>query len=568
MSDTRKSEPKGNRLDSKALFQGDPDMTVNRVPESIELQPNSVYLIPPGKNLIIEANLLRLQESQDFFILHSEGVAESFYQETVLQSPAVFPGEKCQVNDRVQQRILDLEHQWQHSRENFQALIEELQTTNKEQQASHKELIAANEKLHQVNIEYQAKIEYRAKIQELTQLNNELESTLEKLENREDEITKFFQLSLDMLCIADLEGYFKKITPSFEKILGYSAEELLARPLIDFVHPDDVSATLQEVQKLAEVQHGDWVWSGLSHLRGTCPRLHQTMRCLSSNGDKPSNGGMGIISSNGEDPTAPHRHNTIGFENRYRRKDGSYRWFKWIATSNQGKIYAIAQDITEQKLSQELQNRQLAAIETASDGIAILNDNKFIYLNQAHLEIFGYSKPEELIGQSWQVLYGREAIAQFEREAFPILLERGQWQGITKAKHRSGHTFDEEVTLTLTSTGDLICVCRDISDRIKIRDCLRESENRYRYLYQNTPVMLHSIDREGKIISVSNYWLEKMGYTREEVIGRKSVDFLTPESRKYAQDVVLPEYFPFAIDRVQHHRSILIQITIPTFAFS
>ena len=138
---------------------------------------------------------------------------------------------------------------------------------------------------------------------------NLLENTLTELENKEEEINNFFQLSLEMLCVARLNGYFKRINPSFERILGYSPEELLARPFIDFVHPDDVSATIQEVQKLAE------------------------------------------------------GHDTVGFENRYRCKDGSYRWFKWMATSHQGLIYAIAHDLTEQKLSQELQNRQFVAIE-------------------------------------------------------------------------------------------------------------------------------------------------------------------------------------------------------------
>jgi len=61
-------------------------------------------------------------------------------------------------------------------------------------------------------------------------------------------------------------------------------------------------------------------------------------------------------------------------------------------------------------------------------------------------------------------------------------------------------------------------------------------------LYNNTPVMLHSIDIDGKILSVSDYWLEKFGYKREEVIGRKSTDFLTEESKKYALEYVLPKF--------------------------
>jgi PAS domain S-box-containing protein len=72
---------------------------------------------------------------------------------------------------------------------------------------------------------------------------------------------------------------------------------------------------------------------------------------------------------------------------------------------------------------------------------------------------------------------------------------------------------------------------------------LKVSEERYRHLYHDTPVMLHSIDQEGKLIDVSDYWLELLGYERNDVIGRKSTDFLTRESRRYAEEVVLPEYF-------------------------
>ena len=72
---------------------------------------------------------------------------------------------------------------------------------------------------------------------------------------------------------------------------------------------------------------------------------------------------------------------------------------------------------------------------------------------------------------------------------------------------------------------------------------LQSSQKRHAYMYQKTPVMLHSIDHEGYIHHVSDYWLEKLGYTREEVIGHKTTEFLTPESREYAENLILPNYY-------------------------
>jgi PAS domain S-box-containing protein len=80
-------------------------------------------------------------------------------------------------------------------------------------------------------------------------------------------------------------------------------------------------------------------------------------------------------------------------------------------------------------------------------------------------------------------------------------------------------------------------------ERKRAEEALRESERRYRSLYYNTPAMLHSIDSNGRLLSVSEYWLRVMGYTREEVIGRRSTDFLTESSRLNAQEHVLPDFF-------------------------
>ncbi len=85
-------------------------------------------------------------------------------------------------------------------------------------------------------------------------------------------------------------------------------------------------------------------------------------------------------------------------------------------------------------------------------------------------------------------------------------------------------------------------VGRDITERKLTERSLKESQARLRSLYESTPAMLHSIDAHGHLLSVSDTWLAKMGYTRSEVIGRNSAEFLTPASHAYARQVVLPRY--------------------------
>ncbi len=118
-----------------------------------------------------------------------------------------------------------------------------------------------------------------------------------RLRQAEEELSPFFALSAGLLCVAGLDGYFKRINPAWESSFGWTMEELLARPFLDFVHPDDREATVAEVAKLAK----------------------------------------GVA--------------TIAFENRYRGKDGVDRWLQWNARlwPERQLIYATARDVTSQK---------------------------------------------------------------------------------------------------------------------------------------------------------------------------------------------------------------------------
>jgi PAS domain S-box-containing protein len=100
-----------------------------------------------------------------------------------------------------------------------------------------------------------------------------------------------------------------------------------------------------------------------------------------------------------------------------------------------------------------------------------------------------------------------------------------------------GYFLDSDGTPKVLASGI------DITDRVSARTALEETKEHYRTLYERTPVMLHSINKTGRILDVSDHWLKTLGYEKETVIGQKFVDFLTPESRRYALEVGLPKLF-------------------------
>jgi len=84
---------------------------------------------------------------------------------------------------------------------------------------------------------------------------------------------------------------------------------------------------------------------------------------------------------------------------------------------------------------------------------------------------------------------------------------------------------------------------KEIYRRKVVETALRESDNRYRSLYNNTPAMLHSVDISGRLISVSNHWCDVSGFLREEVLGKRITDFFTESSKKHAEQIVFPAFF-------------------------
>jgi diguanylate cyclase (GGDEF)-like protein/PAS domain S-box-containing protein len=98
------------------------------------------------------------------------------------------------------------------------------------------------------------------------------------------------------------------------------------------------------------------------------------------------------------------------------------------------------------------------------DGVAFLDDEgRYVFLNDAHLQAYGYDAASDLVGKSWKALYLPDEIRRFEEEIFPILHRDGRWRGEATGQHRNGSLFAQELSLTVIPEGGLVCVVRDVS---------------------------------------------------------------------------------------------------------
>ncbi|PZD74457.1 Phytochrome-like protein cph1 [Acaryochloris thomasi RCC1774] len=228
--------------------------------------------------------------------------------------------------------------------------------------------------------------------------------------------------------------------------------------------------------------------------------------------------------------------------------DGRQRWLEVnkIPLHNlRGGVVGVLgtyQDITPRKQAEQAMKQQLAAIEAAVDGIAILESDNYLYANRAHLELFGYERLEDLLGQTWKSLYPPEELARFEQKVFPILERDRAWQGEVTALRKNGLTFAEGLSLTLTDDGLLICVCRDISDRKRAEAALQESEARFRYLTDNAPVLIWMAGPDKMCSHVNQRWLDFTGQLMEEQIGVCWLQRVHPDEKPLCLETYLSAF--------------------------
>ena len=203
-----------------------------------------------------------------------------------------------------------------------------------------------------------------------------------------DDYKTFFDMSLDICCIASQEGYFESLNDSVTAILGYSKDTLLSRPFYEFIHPEDVEKTVAEMEQLGQGQ----------------PTLH--------------------------------------FENRYRHSNGSYLTISWSARqeASSGRIYAIGRDVTEQantsnRLAQIEKGLKKETIFAQTDSGGFITD-----VNDKFCDISGYS-PEELIGRTHRVINSGHHPKSFFREIWKTISSGQIWSGVIKNRKKNGDYY-------------------------------------------------------------------------------------------------------------------------------
>jgi PAS domain S-box-containing protein len=327
------------------------------------------------------------------------------------------------------------------------------------------------------------------------------------LREKTDELDRYFNEALDLLCIADTDGYFRRLNKEWESALGYKLSDLEGRRFLDFVHPDDLKPTLEALSSLKDQKE------------------------------------------------------VLNFVSRYRCKDGSYKWIEWRSYPSGKLIYAVARDITDRKRAEEAlrfsERKFAAAFQASPDAITITSakDGRIIEANEMTFRLTGYTR-EELIGHStielnfWADESARERYVALLREhARVVEMEAG-------FRIKSGEIRCVLVSgegITVEGQPHILGIIRDITERKRVEARLAYQAS----LLENVNDAVISSDEKSIITSWNKAAERIFGWKAEEALGRDGQELLRNDYESIEPSEItrqLNEIGSFRGEIIQYHK--------------
>ncbi|QEH38459.1 Sensor histidine kinase TmoS [Aquisphaera giovannonii] len=316
----------------------------------------------------------------------------------------------------------------------------------------------------------------------------------------EDERERFFAVGADLLVVAGADGHFKRVSPACERTLGWTPAEMTARPWADFLHPDDRAGTVDLDER---VKRGREV---------------------------------------------------LSFENRYRHKDGSYRWLNWRARPypDEGLIYAGATDITERKLAEEAVRQSEARYRALAEAMPFVvwqtdPAGRSEYANAFTFDYTGLT-PDEFGDRGWlSIIHPDDAptlLGRWERSlgtGEPVEVEY-RMRRAADGEYRWFHSVGSPIRDAAGRVVKWVGASIEVHDRRTAEQALRESEARFRAVVESDMVGIGFWRSDGTITDANDTLLRMLGYGREDVAaGAVRYPDITPPEYRQADDRAVAE---------------------------
>jgi PAS domain S-box-containing protein len=312
----------------------------------------------------------------------------------------------------------------------------------------------------------------------------------------EDERVRFFEFSRDMLATAGFDGYFKLVNHAWERTLGYSKEELCSQPYMAFVHPADTERTTAEAESL---------------------------------------GTAGV--------------DTVQFRNRYRAKDGSYKWLEWSARADMARqiIYAVARDVTEHQRAAEVEGRLSAIVRSSNDAIyGVSPQGKITSWNAGAERLYGYTA-SEIVGEPLGKLIPKTRAGE-DRELLVRVLAGETVEHVeTERLRKDGTPVEASISMSQIRDvhGQIVGASASARDIGQTRRAEREREQanqHFRAAFDEAPIGMALIDPDGNWLEVNLAFLEATGHNRSALAASNFETVLDAPSREVYRDRMKDTY--------------------------